>query len=139
MNAELAEHAEQSHADPPRTDGQRPWRELRGWAGLVVAFSTAMTLPVYGDRLQREWMDPSPHRRQLLEVEADVAVEVLDRGGSGRAIVLLAGGGNTAHVFDDFAPPLTARYHVYGITRRGYGVSSKPKTSSPTMPPSAPR
>jgi pimeloyl-ACP methyl ester carboxylesterase len=35
----------------------------------------------------------------------------------------LAGGGNTAHIFDDFAPRLTAHFHVYGITRRGFGAS----------------
>jgi len=40
--------------------------------------------------------------------------------------VLLAGSGNTAHVFDDFALKLTAFCHVYGITRRGYGESSHP-------------
>jgi pimeloyl-ACP methyl ester carboxylesterase len=34
--------------------------------------------------------------------------------------------GNTAHVFDDFAPKLTRDYHVYGITRRGFGASSAP-------------
>jgi non-heme chloroperoxidase len=62
----------------------------------------------------------------MIDVEANVSVEVLDWGGSGRPILLLAGGGNTAHVFDDFAPPLTERYHAYGITRRGYGVSTKP-------------
>jgi pimeloyl-ACP methyl ester carboxylesterase len=39
------------------------------------------------------------------------------------SLVLLAGGGNTAHVFDDFAPKLTASFHVYGITRRGFGES----------------
>jgi pimeloyl-ACP methyl ester carboxylesterase len=48
---------------------------------------------------------------------------VLDWGGRGRRIVLLAGGGNTAHAFDEFAPKLTANYHVYGITRRGFGTS----------------
>jgi len=48
---------------------------------------------------------------------------VLDWGGSGRPLVLLAGGGDTAHVFDDFAPKLTAGCHVYGITRRGFGAS----------------
>jgi pimeloyl-ACP methyl ester carboxylesterase len=51
---------------------------------------------------------------------------VLDWGGSGRPLVLLAGLGNTAHIFDDFAPTLTSEYHVYGITRRGYGGSSGP-------------
>jgi pimeloyl-ACP methyl ester carboxylesterase len=56
-------------------------------------------------------------------VDKNVRLEVLDWGGSGRPVVLLAGGGNTAHVFDEFAPKLTANYHVYGITRRGFGAS----------------
>jgi non-heme chloroperoxidase len=34
--------------------------------------------------------------------------------------------GNNAHVFDKFAPKLTASYHLYGITRRGFGASSHP-------------
>jgi pimeloyl-ACP methyl ester carboxylesterase len=41
-------------------------------------------------------------------------------------LVLLAGLGNAAHVFDKFAPKLTATCHVYGITRRGFGASSAP-------------
>jgi pimeloyl-ACP methyl ester carboxylesterase len=57
-------------------------------------------------------------------VDDKVRLEVLDWGGSGRAVVLLAGGGDTAHVFDDFAPKLAAHNHVYGITRRGFGASS---------------
>jgi pimeloyl-ACP methyl ester carboxylesterase len=52
-------------------------------------------------------------------------LEVLDWGGSGRPVVLLAGT-NTAHIFDDFAPKLAANCHVYGITRRGFGASSIP-------------
>src|SRR5712672_2290922 len=64
------------------------------------------------------WRDPSPHRVRFVRVEKDVQLEVLDWGGSGRAIVLLAGSGLTAHEFDDFAPKLTGHYHVYGITRR---------------------
>ncbi len=43
--------------------------------------------------------------------------------GPGRPLVLLAGGGYTAHVFDEFAPKLAASYHVYGTTRRGFGAS----------------
>jgi len=57
-------------------------------------------------------------------VDKNVRLEVLDWGGSGGPVVLLAGGGHTAHVFDEFAPKLTADYHVYGITRRGFGASS---------------
>ena len=70
------------------------------------------------------WRDPSPHTAQLVCVDKDVRLEVLDWGGSGRPVILLAGGGNTAHVFDEFAPKMTANYHVYGITRRGFGASS---------------
>lgn len=72
------------------------------------------------------WHDPSPHKTQFVTVDKDVKLEVLDWGGTGRPIVLLAGLGNTAHVFDDFAPKLTSQYHVYGITRRGFGASSSP-------------
>ncbi len=66
-----------------------------------------------------------------MSVEKNVRLEVLDWGGSGRPIVLLAGGGNTAHVFDDFAPKLKAHYHVYGITRRGFGASGYSATENP--------
>ena len=47
-------------------------------------------------------------------------------GGTGRPLVFLAGPGDTAHVFDTFAPRFAGSYHVYGITRRGFGLSSKP-------------
>jgi pimeloyl-ACP methyl ester carboxylesterase len=65
----------------------------------------------------------------MINVENDVALEVLDWGGTGRPLVLLAGKGFTAHVFDQFAPTLIAKYHVYAITRRGYGNSSVPPTT----------
>jgi len=44
------------------------------------------------------WHDPSPHTVQFVNVDKDVKLEVLDWGGSGRSLVLLAGSGNTAHV-----------------------------------------
>jgi len=69
------------------------------------------------------WKDPSPHTTQFVTVDKNVRLEVLDWGGSGRPLVLLAGGGDTAHVFDDFAPKLTPTFRVYGITRRGFGES----------------
>jgi len=72
------------------------------------------------------WRDPSPHTVQFITVDENVKLEVLDWGGRGRPLVLLSGLGNTAHVFDDFAPKLTTDYHVYGITRRGFGASSAP-------------
>lgn len=70
------------------------------------------------------WQDPSPHTTQFVSVDKDVRLEVLDWGGAGRPVILMAGGGDTAHVFDEFAPKLAASCHVYGITRRGFGASS---------------
>jgi non-heme chloroperoxidase len=71
-------------------------------------------------------LDASPHTVQFVTVEPGVKLEVLDWGGTGRPLVFLAGLGNTAHVFDKFAPKFTGKYHVYGITRRGFGGSSSP-------------
>lgn len=62
----------------------------------------------------------------FITVEKNVKLQVIDWGGSGRPLVLLAGLGADAHAFDKFAPKLTATYHVYGITRRGFGASSAP-------------
>ena len=70
--------------------------------------------------------DASPHAVQFVTVEPGVKLEVLDWGGTGRPLVFLAGLGNTAHVFDTFAPKFIGKYHVYGITRRGFGDSSSP-------------
>ena len=70
--------------------------------------------------------DSSPHKIQLVSVEEGVQLEVLDWGGLGRPLILLAGNGDTAHAFDSFAPKFTSENHVYGITRKGFGASSKP-------------
>ena len=73
------------------------------------------------------WIDNSAHVVQLVKVADGVELEVLDWGGTGRPIVLLAGY-LTAHAYDEFAPQLTKIGHVYGITRRGLGASSKPES-----------
>jgi pimeloyl-ACP methyl ester carboxylesterase/glyoxylase-like metal-dependent hydrolase (beta-lactamase superfamily II) len=76
-----------------------------------------------------DWKDPSPHVTRFVTASDAVRLEVLDWGGSGRPLMLLAGGGDTAHVFDDFAPKLTRDFHVYGMTRRGFGASGYAKPS----------
>src|SRR3954471_20742662 len=74
------------------------------------------------------WKDPSPHTVSFVTADRDVKIEVLDWGGpsTGRTLVLVPGLGNTAHIFDVLATKLTARYHVIGVTRRGFGDSSAP-------------
>jgi len=84
--------------------------------------------PITFDRAtaKTEWKDPAAHAVRFVTVDRGVRLEVLDWGGRGRPILLLAGNGNSAHVFDAFASKLTASYHVYGLTRRGFWPSSAP-------------
>jgi hypothetical protein len=51
-------------------------------------------------------------------LSVQLRLEVLDWGGLGRPLVFLAGNGDTAHAFDNFAPKFTGQNHVYGITRK---------------------
>jgi pimeloyl-ACP methyl ester carboxylesterase len=71
-------------------------------------------------------MDQAPHAVSFVQVEPAVKLEVLDWGGAGKVLVLLAGLGNNAHAFDRTAPKLKTKYHVYAITRRGFGASDTP-------------
>jgi non-heme chloroperoxidase len=103
--------------------------------GLFAVVSSSLLLaqaraplpqPTTAKQKSNLFHDPSPHTIRFVTVDKHVRLEVLDWGGTGRPVVLLTGVGNTAHVFDDFAPKLTGKYHVYGITRRGFGASSAP-------------
>src|SRR5580692_7766772 len=96
-----------------------PRRLMRPAVSMLLV---SLIVPLHSQQ-PTPWRDPSPHITRFVTVDKDVRLEVLDWGGSGRPLVLLAGGGDTAHVFDDFAPKLTASFHVYGITRRGFGES----------------
>ena len=98
---------------------------MRRRLALVCVVLAAAT-PVWTQAA--DWRDASPHKTTLVEVEDGVKLEVLDWGGSGRALVLLAGLGDAVHVFDDVAPTLAARYRVIGISRRGHPGSSSPMT-----------
>lgn len=93
--------------------------------GTIYPFDLHLTTPATA------WpLDSSPHKIEFVSVDKDVKLEVLDWGGTGRPLMFLAGLGNDAHVFDKFAPKFTSTNHVYGITRRGYGASSKPEPSN---------
>ncbi|HKD78483.1 MAG TPA: alpha/beta hydrolase [Candidatus Angelobacter sp.] len=96
---------------------------------ITGSWTQLFKLPLELHRATKEaaWKrDPSPHTTQFIAVDTNVRLEVLDWGGTGRPLVFLAGLGNTAHVFDTFATKFTSKYHVYGITRRGFGASSAP-------------
>jgi non-heme chloroperoxidase len=96
---------------------------FRGTQFVHFVFLFLLTVTLHA----QEKIDSSRHTVQMVSVEKGVSLEVLDWGGTGRPLVLLTGLADNAHVFDEFAPKLTASYHVYGITRRGRGVSSSPE------------
>jgi len=98
------------------------FRTMRRHVSFCLLVFIELLTPLYSQQVI-PWRDPSAHKIRFVSVDKDVRLEVLDWGGYGRPLILLAGGGNTAHIFDEFAPKLTANYRVYGITRRGFGAS----------------
>lgn len=93
------------------------------WKQMCVPIASISLLSPLPSPQSDAWRDSSPHTVQFVQVDKDVRLEVLDWGGSGRPVILLAGA-EIQHVFDEFAPKLTAHWRVYGITRRGFGAST---------------
>jgi pimeloyl-ACP methyl ester carboxylesterase len=102
------------------------FRTFRNFRGFLIAGVLLLVLWIGINSMisSDEWFEP--HTSQFITVDNDVKLEVLDWGGSGQPLVFLAGLGDTAHIFDKFALELISQYHVYGITRRGFGASSVP-------------
>jgi len=80
-----------------------------------------------GPQSRDVWRDTTHHSAGFVRVASNVRLHYLDFGGQGPPLVLLAGLGNTAHAFDDFAPLFTDRFHVVALTRRGFGESDHPR------------
>jgi pimeloyl-ACP methyl ester carboxylesterase len=92
--------------------------------GLTVS-GVAQVRPDAESRPSSTLTDLSTHQVTFVTVDSSVRLEVLDWGGTGRPI-LFVGSYLTAHVYDDIAPKLTDRFHVYAVTRRGIGASDHP-------------
>ena len=89
---------------------------------LLVLVLSMVLRHVFGAR------DPSPHQPGRV-IAQDVPVDYLDWGGDGTtALVFIPGFGNTAHIFDDFAPRFVDQSRALGITRVGFGASDPPKS-----------
>lgn len=73
----------------------------------------------------------TPPRERFIPASDGSRLHVLDFGGRGDTIVLLAGLGNTARIYSDFGPRLTHRFRVIAITRRGHGRSGAARDYSP--------
>ena len=84
------------------------------------------------------YQDPAPHQAGRIEISDGMQLHYLDFGGTGPALLLLAGAGDSAHVFDDFAPRLTDAFRVLALTRRGFGESDRPATTPAPWPATLP-
>lgn len=62
------------------------------WLGVVAIWPLVLSIPPSSQQPSGSWQDPSPHRVQFVTVDRDVRLEILDWGGSGMPLVLLAGG-----------------------------------------------
>jgi len=71
-------------------------------------------------------MDTSPHKSDFVNVNG-IRLHYLDWGGEGETLLFLTGLGNSAHIFDNFAPRFTDEFRVIALTRRGHGDSNYPE------------
>lgn len=55
-----------------------------------------------------------------------VPLHYLDFGGHGEPVILLAGAGNSAWIYQNFGKKLARDYRVFALTRRGHGGSGYP-------------
>jgi pimeloyl-ACP methyl ester carboxylesterase len=99
-------------------------RLLLLWCLPLFACATTTSLPASAPSASSA---SALHQVRRVKAAEGVDLELLDFDGQGPALVFLTGMGNTAHVFDDFAPEFTSAYHVYSVTRRGFGSSSWPE------------
>jgi non-heme chloroperoxidase len=102
----------------------------RGLSALVLVLAGAATIPLLAQlaapAARQNTVDESPHRVGMVAVNG-IRVPYLDWGGTGPALLFFPGMGNSAHVFDDFAPRFVDRFRVVGVTRVGFGESDHPE------------
>jgi pimeloyl-ACP methyl ester carboxylesterase len=96
-----------------------------GGAAAILAEPAATRAAIAGK--PAACRDNTPLRVHFVTVAPGITLEVLDWGGTGKAMVLLTGLGDNAHVFDGFAFQFRDDFRVIGITRRGFLPSSQPE------------
>jgi pimeloyl-ACP methyl ester carboxylesterase len=74
-----------------------------------------------------EKMEAVLHKSDFVNVNG-IRLHYLDWGGEGETLLFLTGMGCSAHIFNDFAPRFTDRFHVLALDRRGHGDSDYPET-----------
>lgn len=93
-------------------------------AGAVVLLWGCGEVPAGRRAAQAIWRDSAAHASGIVTVNG-VRLNYLDWGGSGPALILVHGLGDSPHIFDDLAPAFTDRYRVVAYARRGHGQSEE--------------
>ncbi|MBE0636193.1 alpha/beta hydrolase [Candidatus Bipolaricaulota bacterium] len=73
-------------------------------------------------------MNLAPHAQSSFVHVNGVRLHYLDWGGSGPALIFLAGYGNTPHFFNALARAFTDQFRILGLTRRAHGESEQPES-----------
>ena len=68
------------------------------------------------------WSDAAAHRSGFLAANG-IRLHYLDWGGLGPVLILIHGGLDNAHIFDDLAPAFTEQFRVIAYDLRGHGHS----------------
>jgi pimeloyl-ACP methyl ester carboxylesterase len=84
---------------------------------LALAFLT-----IAACRKAASWADKSTHKSGFVTANG-IRLHYLDWGGSGPVLILIHGGLDNAHVYDDLAPAFTDRFRVIAYDLRGHGGS----------------
>ncbi|CAN5463691.1 hypothetical protein BH10PSE3_BH10PSE3_30660 [soil metagenome] len=107
--------------------------ESLGYLGSrCILFAAVALMGVAACPTVRAAVQPTQHQTApvtqttFINTSDGVRLEVLDYGGQGSPILLVSGGGMTAHAFDKFAPRLAAHHRVFAFTRRALGQSDTP-------------
>ncbi|MGD9509726.1 MAG: alpha/beta hydrolase [Geminicoccaceae bacterium] len=103
------------------------WSDLLSLGSAALLALGLSTAARASDARPAACADLAPHKARFVQVAPGVELEVLDWGGKGKAMVLLTGLGDNAHVYDNFAFQFTDHFRVIGITRRGFRPSSQPR------------
>ena len=72
-------------------------------------------------------MDISSFKSEFANVNG-IRLHYLDWGGNGTALLFLTGMGNSAYIYNQFAPRFSDKFRVIALTRRGHGDSDCPET-----------
>jgi non-heme chloroperoxidase len=106
--------------------GTLPFVMLRQAIIAPSAGASSTTTPPTADRAAAQAVDGSAHRSSVM-MASGVRIHSLDWGGKGVTLVFIPGLGNSAHVFDDFAPRFTDHFRVVALSRVGFGESEQPE------------